>query len=69
MNKYVILLNYAARGMVIVIGLLWVSGLIPALNFDPNVRMFGLIFILFGVYRVAMFWAQVQEQKRYRDDE
>jgi hypothetical protein len=69
MNKYIVILNYAARGMVIAIGLLWVSGLIPALNFDPTVRMFGLVIMLFGVYRMAMFWAQQQEYKRYKDDE
>ncbi|MBD1211029.1 MAG: hypothetical protein H9535_21565 [Ignavibacteria bacterium] len=68
MNKYVVILNYATRSMVVIIGLAWVSGLIPALSFDPNVRMFGVVFILFGAYRIATFWAQHQEYKRYNND-
>jgi uncharacterized membrane protein HdeD (DUF308 family) len=68
-NKYVIMLNYAARGLVILVGIFWVSGFIPAVSFDTNVRMFGVVFILFGVYRVAMFWSQQQEYNRYNDDE
>jgi hypothetical protein len=54
--------------MVVLIGLAWVSGLFPALSFDPNVRMFGIVFILFGVYRLATFWSQHQEYKRYNND-
>ncbi len=68
MNKYVVILNYATRGMVVLIGLAWVSGLFPALSFDPNVRMFGIVFILFGAYRLATFWSQHQEYKRYNND-
>ncbi|MFY7998677.1 MAG: hypothetical protein ACOVSW_08760 [Candidatus Kapaibacteriota bacterium] len=69
MNKYVLILNYAARGLVMLIGLLWVFGWIPAVTFDPNVRMFGVVFILFGAYRLATFWSQHQEYKRYNNDE
>lgn len=68
MNKYVVLLNYVARAMVMLLGVAWVAGWIPAVSFDPNVRMFGVVVILFGVYRLATFWAQHQEYKRYRDE-
>ena len=68
MNKYVLILNYATRALVVLIGLAWVSGAIPAVSFDPNVRMFGVVFILFGAYRLATFWAQHQEYKRYNND-
>jgi hypothetical protein len=54
--------------MVMVLGVAWVAGWIPAVSFDPNVRMFGVVVILFGVYRLATFWAQHQEYKRYNDE-
>ena len=68
MNKYVLLLNYSTRALVVLIGLAWVLGVIPAVSFDPNVRMFGVVFILFGANRLATFWAQHQEYKRYNND-
>jgi hypothetical protein len=68
MNKYVLILNYSARSLVILIGLAWIMGWLPAVGTDPNIRMFGVVFILFGIYRLATFWAQHQEYKRYRRD-
>jgi hypothetical protein len=31
--------------------------------------MFGVVIILFGIYRVAMYWNQRQAAKRYEDFE
>ncbi len=69
MSRFALILNYAARGMVILVGILWVSGLIPAVNYDTNLKMFGVVFILFGFYRVATFYTQQMEYKRHQDDE
>jgi hypothetical protein len=66
-SRFVVWLNYAARGMVALVGVLWVSGLIPGFNSDVNIRMFGIVIILFGVYRVAMYWNQRQAEERYED--
>ncbi|TAE30727.1 MAG: hypothetical protein EAZ92_04130 [Candidatus Kapaibacterium sp.] len=66
-NKFIVYLNYAARGMVGLVGVLWVSGLVPMVNGDVNVRMFGIVIILFGVYRVAMYWNQRQQEARYEE--
>jgi hypothetical protein len=68
-NPFIVWLNYAARGMVALIGVLWVSGLVPTVKDDVNVRMFGVVIILFGIYRVAMYWNQRQAAKRYEDFE
>lgn len=66
-NKFIVGLNYAARGMVALVGVLWVSGVIPGFNSDVNVRMFGIVIILFGVYRVAMYWNQRQAEQHNED--
>jgi hypothetical protein len=68
-NRWLLILNYAARGMVVVVGIIWVSGLIPGFRYDTNLRMFGVVFILFGFYRLATFYTQQMEYKRYRDDD
>jgi hypothetical protein len=69
MNKWLLILNYAARGMVVVVGLIWVSGLLPGIGHDVNLRMFGIVFILFGLYRLATFYTQQIEYRRYQHDE
>jgi predicted RND superfamily exporter protein len=69
MNKTLLIVNYAARGMVVLVGVLWVSGLIPATAADANVRMFGVVFILFGVYRLATFYTQQLEYRHHQRDD
>jgi hypothetical protein len=69
MNKWLLYFNYATRGMVVLIGLIWVAGIVPLVRYDTNLRMFGVVFILFGVYRLATFYTQQMEYKRYRDED
>ncbi|MCS6808819.1 MAG: hypothetical protein RML40_09095 [Bacteroidota bacterium] len=68
MNKYVIILNYVTRSIVLLVGIAWVVGWIPMIQNDPHVRMFGVVIILFGLYRLATFWSQHQEYKRYNNE-
>jgi hypothetical protein len=70
-NKFLVWLNYASRGMVVLIGIFWVSGFfgfIPSMNNDNGIRIFGVVIILFGVYRLAMYWNQRQMEERYYDE-
>jgi hypothetical protein len=67
-SKTFLIINYASRGLLIVVGLVWVSGFIPQLAYDTNLRMFGLVFILFGFYRLATFYTMRLEQERYERD-
>lgn len=72
MNKTLLIVNYAARGLVLLIGIIWVSGLLPGIGDDTNLRMFGLVFILFGLYRLATFYTQqmdYQRQLRHEEEE
>jgi hypothetical protein len=68
MNRWFLIINYAARGLVLVVGILWVSGLVPVVGNDSNLRMFGIVFILFGLYRLATFYTQQMEHKRSHDE-
>ena len=50
------IVNYIIRILIIVIGIIFVSGLIvPADGDVTRFRVMGVIFILFGFYRVAMY--------------
>lgn len=70
MNKTLLIVNYAARGLVLLIGIVWVSGFLPGIGDDTNLRMFGLVFILFGLYRLATFYTQQMDyQRQLRDEE
>jgi hypothetical protein len=62
------IINYTIRGLIVVIGILLVSGVLMPRNADGGIlRVMGVIFILFGSYRLMMFHSQ---HKRYfRNDE
>ncbi|MFP4527076.1 MAG: hypothetical protein ACLFQX_00885 [Candidatus Kapaibacterium sp.] len=64
------IINYTVRGMIVVIGILLVSGvLMPEGADDTLIRVMGVIFILFGAYRIAMFRSQQQRYLSYEEEE
>ena len=61
-------LNYAIRGLTIVIGIILLSGGISSQYYDESVsRVLGVVLILFGIYRIVLY--HFQQQRRDRDDE
>lgn len=57
-------INYGIRILIILLGLLFVSGYFMPEDSDPTMmRVFGTIFVLFGFYRLALYRAN---KKRYR---
>ncbi len=62
-------INYGIRILIILLGLLFVSGyFMPEDSDSTMMRVFGAIFVLFGFYRLALYRAN---KKRYntRKDE
>lgn len=60
------IINYSIRFLIIIIGILLVSGLLSNPTWDTTfLRIMGIIFILFGVYRIIIYYSQV---KRYNFD-
>lgn len=57
------IINYSVRGFIVILGILIATGVI--LNeIDSQMRLvFGAVFILFGVYRLTMYYTQ---EKRYK---
>lgn len=56
-------INYGIRILIILLGLLFVSGYFMPEDSDPTMmRVFGAIFVLFGFYRLALYRAN---KKRY----
>ena len=57
------IINYVIRAMVIMVGILLLSGILLPQNFDSSfINIMGVIFILFGAYRIITYYSQV---KRY----
>ncbi|MFC2130329.1 hypothetical protein ACFLSQ_02730 [Bacteroidota bacterium] len=61
------IINYSIRGLIIIIGILLISGILSSPEWDDSfLRIMGIVFILFGVYRVIIYRSQV---KRYNFSE
>ncbi len=57
------IINYSVRGFIVLLGILIATGVILE-EFDVQMRIvFGLVFILFGIYRLTMYYTQ---EKRYK---
>ena len=64
------IINYGIRGLIIVIGILLISGLLSSPEWDDSfLRIMGLIFILFGIYRIVIYRSQYKRFKLTRRDD
>lgn len=60
------IINYGVRAAVLIIGLLFLTGIIiPAGGDSTMFRVMGLVVTLFGLYRLTTYYLQ---QKRYNFD-
>lgn len=63
---FVHIINYLIRALIILIGVFLVSGLLSNPSWDSTfLRIMGIVFILFGLYRIIIYYSQV---KRYNFD-
>jgi hypothetical protein len=64
------IINYAIRLLIIVIGILLVSGILSSPEWDDSfLRIMGIIFILFGIYRMIIYRSQLKRYKSFEGDE
>ncbi|HYF04435.1 MAG TPA: hypothetical protein VEC36_13710 [Patescibacteria group bacterium] len=62
------ILNYGIRILMILMGFLMVFGVFTQPRQDPSLmRMMGIVLILFGIYRIAIY--HTRQQRRHRDGE
>lgn len=60
------ILNYTVRGAIVLIGVLLLTGVLFPKNADTQMmKVFGVIFILFGLYRMAMYYSNTKRYKTY----
>jgi hypothetical protein len=65
-----IIINYTIRAMVVIIGILLLSGVLIPPNVDNTLyRVMGIIFTLFGIYRITTYYSQLKKMRREEDDE
>jgi len=61
------IINYGVRILIILLGIVLLSGVFMPEGSDPTMMMiFGIVFILFGFYRLALYRAN---RKRYKGKE
>jgi Ca2+/Na+ antiporter len=61
-------LNYVVKIAIIIIGIIMLSGVIIPDNGDTTLyRIMGVVFILFGVYRIVMY--KTKRKERLQDEE
>lgn len=65
------IINYIVRIAIIVIGIIFVSGIVAPPNSDTTLfRVMGGVFILFGIYRIAIYRMKYKEYNfRDKDNE
>lgn len=57
------IINYGIRSVIVILGILIITGVILD-QMDSQMRIvFGSVFILFGLYRLTMYYTQ---EKRYK---
>jgi hypothetical protein len=65
MPTFLVILNYIVRAMVAVVGVIIFFLPIPAVDTDTTMfKTMGVVFMLFGVYRVASFYNQQNQLRR-----
>jgi hypothetical protein len=62
------ILNYGIRFIILIIGVLLVTGVFSTADPEKNsiLRIFGVIFIIFGLLRLFMYYNSL---KRYRKED
>lgn len=56
------IINYIIRGLIVVIGILLVTGILSSSQWDESfLKIMGIIFILFGIYRIILYRHQVRK--------
>lgn len=64
------IINYVVRIIIILVGVLLVSGVISSPNWSSVfLRVMGGVFILFGIYRIFVYRAQVKKYRLLNNDD
>jgi uncharacterized membrane protein HdeD (DUF308 family) len=66
------ILNYGVRVLIIIIGIMMVTGIINVPNSPNNsiIVVFGVIFIIFGLLRIYMYYSssRIYKKEKGNDD-
>lgn len=70
LNKMLHIVNYIIKIAIIIIGIIFISGIIPAPNNDNTLfRVMGGVFILFGIYRIVLYRMKYKEYNFKKSEE
>ena len=69
-SQIFIIINYLVRATILVLGILLVAGVFTPENTDGSMfQGMGAMFILFGIYRLAIYRTQLKKLKRESDED
>lgn len=65
-----IIVNYAVRALIVIIGIIFVSGILNQFfsfrsDIQPLIPIMGIIFILWGVYRLITYHSNLRRYRNY----
>jgi preprotein translocase subunit SecG len=64
------IINYTIRGLILVLGILMLSGVFSSEQWDDTfLKVMGVVFILFGIYRIVLYINQTKKYRYYVEDE
>jgi hypothetical protein len=64
------IINYTIRGLILVLGILMLSGVFSSEQWDDTfLKVMGVVFILFGIYRIVLYINQTKRYRYYVEDE
>jgi len=67
---FLIILNYFIKGLTILLGLVFLTGLFLPDNMstEPMLKVMGVILIVWGIYRIFIYRSQLKRYKRYEKE-
>lgn len=64
------IINYTVRAIILLLGILMVSGVFSSEQWDDTfLKVMGVVFILFGIYRIVLYINQTKKFKYYVEDD
>ena len=64
------IVNYTIRALIVIVGILLVSGVLSSPEWDDSfLRIMGIIFILFGIYRIVLYKNQIKKYNFLKDED
>jgi len=64
------IINYSIRVLILLVGILLISGVLSSEQWDDTfLKVMGVVFILFGIYRIVLYKTQTKRYRYYVEEQ